>query len=294
MRRTPTQAWRALGVALAGACCCVLAVVAFVRIGLSSWALASGPAAASPDDVLLALVALLGALLTVWLAIATALAALAQVPGAIGAACSRWADSVAPAVVRRVVALAIGSALVTAALPGTAAAFASAPGTRHTAAATLDRPPDPTFRPLTETTAETTAEPTAETTAETTAKPTTEPDSLLPPPDPGFVPLAPRAPVATSTSIDTLEHSPRQLPETDEVHVVRRGDTLWDIAAARLGPGATLADIAASWPRWYAANRRLIGPDPSHIVPGLRLVPPRDGALAGAPAAVLTSPGASR
>ena len=78
------------------------------------------------------------------------------------------------------------------------------------------------------------------------------------------------------------------------MHVVRRGDTLWDIAAARLGPGATAGDIAAAWPRWYAANRRLIGPDPSHIVPGQRLVPPPEGTLAGSPAAVLTSPGASR
>ena len=78
------------------------------------------------------------------------------------------------------------------------------------------------------------------------------------------------------------------------MHVVRRGDTLWDIAAARLGPGATAGDIAAAWPRWYAANRRLIGPDPSHIVPGQRLIPPPEGALAGSPAAVLTSPGASR
>ena len=59
----------------------------------------------------------------------------------------------------------------------------------------------------------------------------------------------------------------------DEV-VVRPGDTLWSIAAAHLGPGASREQIAASWPQWYAANRHLIGPDPGVIHPGERLEPP--------------------
>jgi nucleoid-associated protein YgaU len=58
------------------------------------------------------------------------------------------------------------------------------------------------------------------------------------------------------------------------VVVVRPGDCLWDIAAAHLGPGATAAEIARAWPRWYAANRAVIGPDPNLIHPGQRLVPP--------------------
>ena len=56
--------------------------------------------------------------------------------------------------------------------------------------------------------------------------------------------------------------------------VVRRGDTLWDIAARALGPDASVADIAASWPGWYAANRSTIGPDPDLILPGQLLRPP--------------------
>ena len=60
---------------------------------------------------------------------------------------------------------------------------------------------------------------------------------------------------------------------TDDV-VVRRGDTLWDIAARALGPGASAADIATSWPRWYVANRSTIGPDPDLIRPGQLLRPP--------------------
>jgi hypothetical protein len=56
--------------------------------------------------------------------------------------------------------------------------------------------------------------------------------------------------------------------------VVVRGDTLWDIAARHLGAGATPAAVAAEWPRWYAANRTLIGPDPGRILPGQRLAVP--------------------
>jgi nucleoid-associated protein YgaU len=59
----------------------------------------------------------------------------------------------------------------------------------------------------------------------------------------------------------------------DEV-VVRRGDTLWDIAARQLGPDASAADVAAEWPRWHRANREVIGSDPDLLLPGQRLVPP--------------------
>jgi resuscitation-promoting factor RpfA len=58
------------------------------------------------------------------------------------------------------------------------------------------------------------------------------------------------------------------------VVVVRPGDSLWAIAASHLPPGHTDAQVAAAWPRWYAANRQAVGPDPSHIEPGLRLTPP--------------------
>ena len=49
---------------------------------------------------------------------------------------------------------------------------------------------------------------------------------------------------------------------------VTPGDSLWLIAAQRLGPDASDEAIAAAWPRWYAANEHEIGPDPSLIVPG--------------------------
>ena len=48
---------------------------------------------------------------------------------------------------------------------------------------------------------------------------------------------------------------------------VRPGDTLWGIATDRLGSGA-------EWPRLYAPNRNVVGPDPDLIRPGQRLTLP--------------------
>lgn len=49
---------------------------------------------------------------------------------------------------------------------------------------------------------------------------------------------------------------------------VRRGDSLWAIAARELGPDAPDAAVARRWPRWYATNAERIGPDPGLIHPG--------------------------
>jgi hypothetical protein len=57
-------------------------------------------------------------------------------------------------------------------------------------------------------------------------------------------------------------------------HVVLRGESLWSIAAAELGAGASDSAIAARWPHWYAANRALIGPDPDLLLPGQVLQSP--------------------
>lgn len=54
---------------------------------------------------------------------------------------------------------------------------------------------------------------------------------------------------------------------------VRDGDSLWSIAAGRLGPQAGEAEIDAAWRELYAANREAIGTDPDLIVPGLDLEP---------------------
>jgi hypothetical protein len=60
-------------------------------------------------------------------------------------------------------------------------------------------------------------------------------------------------------------------PSVEQTVPVRRGDCLWTVAASALGPAATNAEIAAEWPRWYAANRSVIGADPDLILPGMVL-----------------------
>lgn len=55
---------------------------------------------------------------------------------------------------------------------------------------------------------------------------------------------------------------------------VRPGDTLWGIAARELGGQPPAAQVAARWPRWWQANRFVIGPDPDLILPGQPLRPP--------------------
>ena len=90
--------------------------------------------------------------------------------------------------------------------------------------------------------------------------------------------VAPSPPPVRTAPVPTRE--PARVPTRPAptapsmVVIVRTGDTLWDIAARHLPPGHTDADIARSWPRWYAANRSVIGPDAGQIHPGQRLVAP--------------------
>jgi nucleoid-associated protein YgaU len=87
-----------------------------------------------------------------------------------------------------------------------------------------------------------------------------------PPPDPLPTPAAP-APAAPA---------PAPAPPTAS-YVVRRGDCLWSIAAARLGGRASATAIDAAWRAIYATNRVAIGDDPNLIHVGLQLtLPPLD------------------
>ena len=62
--------------------------------------------------------------------------------------------------------------------------------------------------------------------------------------------------------------------ETTSEVIVQSGDSLWSIAAAHLGSGASKAQIAAAWPRWYEANKKIIGQNPDHLELGLVLQVP--------------------
>ncbi|MDO2932739.1 LysM domain-containing protein [Paeniglutamicibacter sulfureus] len=61
--------------------------------------------------------------------------------------------------------------------------------------------------------------------------------------------------------------------------VVSPGDSLWSIAARNLPEGASAEEISASWPRWYEANRQLIGPDPNKLYIGMVLQAPLSASL---------------
>lgn len=97
-------------------------------------------------------------------------------------------------------------------------------------------------------------------------------------PQPGWTPTTtrPAPPPAPATTVGLVSDRPGEdLP--DHV-VVRRGDTLWDIAARHLGAGATATDIAEAWPRWYDLNRDVVGDDPDLLLPGQELrVPALEG-----------------
>lgn len=90
-------------------------------------------------------------------------------------------------------------------------------------------------------------------------------------------------PVASERAAATPTQATRKPSATADVNdgpsqpgavIVLRGDSLWTIAAGHLPPGATDARIAIDWPRWYTANRSVIGADPNLLLPGQRLVPP--------------------
>ena len=66
-------------------------------------------------------------------------------------------------------------------------------------------------------------------------------------------------------------------PQPLDSVVVRRGDTLWGLVAQHLGGQATDQDVAEEGPRWYAANRGVIGNDPDLLRPGQQLVVPSSG-----------------
>lgn len=94
-------------------------------------------------------------------------------------------------------------------------------------------------------------------------------------------------PPASGSSLDGLPFPDRPLgpatdrraprpspPGPDDRVVVRAGDSLWAIAAAGLGPGATDAEVAAATTALYELNRAAVGGDPDLIHPGLHLRTP--------------------
>ena len=242
---------------------------------------ADGPA--SPADGILVAVALVGTVLSLWVGLGMALAALSALPGAVGRACSQLADRIAPAAVRKVVAFILGTALTAALVPGTAVARTSSDAPRPAVAASAqhavralpnlaDAAPDASFRhvtdnPRTSGVVRTIGTGTAQTGNAAQTGTAVQARDTVQARDGGDVAPGP------SWSPEIRTASPPSARGLSEV-VVLRGDSLWSIAARHLGPAATTAEIDTEWHRWFAANRQVIGADADVIAAGQVLRPP--------------------
>jgi resuscitation-promoting factor RpfA len=183
-------------------------------------------------------------LAAVWLAVGLAAIGASALPGGAGRLARHLARAVLPHAIYRVAAGAAGIGVVL----SPALAVAAGPGATATSAATA---PAGAIIP-------------------TPSWPT---DDTLP---------APTWPTTTGTTASSPPSTPTAASHPASTVVVRRGDSLWRIAASRLPGHPSERRIAASWPRWYAANRTVVGNDPDHIVPGQLLHVP--GQLLHAPA----------
>jgi nucleoid-associated protein YgaU len=100
-----------------------------------------------------------------------------------------------------------------------------------------------------------------------TAEPTAEPT------DPHWKPSAPVIGPGAFAAQPIRSTRHQTVPAAGDITVVA-GDSLWSIAARELGPTASDVDVAAQWPRWYQANRAVVGDNPDVLLPGQVLKPP--------------------
>ncbi|MFF0904130.1 UNVERIFIED_CONTAM: LysM domain-containing protein [Kocuria sp. CPCC 205316] len=87
------------------------------------------------------------------------------------------------------------------------------------------------------------------------------------------IPVAPTAPAPCPPRTG----APATERTVDGAVTVVRGDTLWSLAAAHLGPAASDEEVARAWPRWYELNRHVLADGPHRLLPGQRLLVPGAG-----------------
>lgn len=187
------------------------------------------PTAATFDELVGLLAAVVAGALLAWLACVVVVTALSRLPGAAGRRADAVAASITPLVVRRAARLAIGVAITAGPVAGTAPAIAG-----------------------------------------TVGSPIADPGS-------SDVTGGPALPGVGRPGHPSAGPSRSSGPAVDHQYggvVVTPGDCLWRIAARTLGPNPTNAAIAAEWPRWYEANRAVIGADPDLLHPGMVLRAP--------------------
>src|SRR5450432_66134 len=223
-------------------------------------------AATQPFDTLLIdAIALIAWVVVAWAVVVVTIELATALPGMFGRQSTRLARIVTPATVRRLAQAAIGfSVLVGPMTPGRTMAADDGSSSPATSTAVVAAP-SPSARLLVPLVPQVPLDrPSAQGPVtidlDRPARPTTP------------APLAPARALSPSTAA-LAAGAPRR-EATTPTYVVRRGDALWDVAARHLGPTASAADIAREWPRWYAANRSVIGANPDLIHPGDVLVPP--------------------
>jgi hypothetical protein len=218
--------------------------------------LVRSPGRASLEEVVIAASAAAALLLLLWVSVGLLAAVLATLPGPLGLTSRVMRDAIAPQAVRRWAGVLLGVAVMSSCGPG--GAVASEIGSVRTLDGEVSSSaPAPLWAEPTPAAGDTTLAPTA--------------------PAPEWTPPAVRPlPPVTLTA-------PRPSTRGETEVTVRRGDTLWDLAAAYLPPEATDAEIATACRRWHTANRNVIGPDPDLILPGQVLTVPTavDAAPAG-------------
>jgi hypothetical protein len=235
-----------------------------------------GDPGADPILSTLALMALLAEAFVGYLLLVLALRSLATLPGLTGRLARRITFALAPAVVRRMVDVLVGGALlvqVTVAAPDPSPGYLSSGSCQAVVALSVcSRSGGPV----------TLGDPapvrlgTARLRLPVDGK---EPVQARPIPRRSAAPLPPwlgggpskAAPLPPSLGDGPSQAAPGYRAQASE-YTVEAGDTLWDIAAAHLVPAErSTATIHRYWQQLYRANRRSVGADPDLIHPGTRL-----------------------
>ena len=267
LRRLPP---RSRAVLLSAAVVLPPAAASLVCVGLGAHALTAAVATPDPAGALLGLAALALAGVLAWAAAAAA----AGIVEAWSGSSSRparppRAPVAASGAARRTrtgVVSAGVAALVVSALTAPAASAASGPGAAVPTVVVSQQVDTDRVEPRPPPTLATEQAEQAE-----RSTPATAPGSWAALAEAGF--RAPRGASVGTASLVTAQPT-RQIAPEDAGVVVVAGDSLWSIAARHLGPGADDAEVAAAWPRWWQANRHIVGEDPDLLRPGQRLVVP--------------------
>ncbi|HEU0040903.1 MAG TPA: hypothetical protein VFQ15_01000 [Jiangellaceae bacterium] len=216
-----------------------------VLIVALSWATAPLTAArtrpAGFDDLIALTAAGLAWIIVAWAGAVLAAEALATLPGVLGRLAGAWAGRLAPAAVRQLARAALGVGIL---VGPVAAAAAAAPPPLATPGIAAPMAPGPGEQ------------------LPAVGCPEVVPPNVGPPN------------VGPPSVVGLTAAEPDPAPSPRHHVVVEPGDSLWSIATDHLGAGADHAAVAAEWPRWFAANRDEIGPNPDLILPGTRLLPP--------------------